>query len=367
MVTTKEDRRRLAGRMIVCGFDGTSVTAELKEVLREVQPAGLILFKRNVESPEQVFELIREVKSLPSEYPLMFSVDQEGGHVARIKEPATLWPAMASLGAINDTTLTYRVASALAREIRAIGFDVNFSPVVDVNTNPDNPVIGSRSFGAVADLVGTHGRAFYRGLHESGVGACAKHFPGHGDTDLDSHFDLPVIHHSLERLRRIDWPPFRELVVDGVGAIMSAHVLVEELDDALPGTLSQKTLSHLRNEIGFEGVIVSDDVEMKALSERFSVSDIALKGAKAGIDLFLACHKPVVQMELYRALIHGMEQKQLRDDDLLKSEKRLHAWLKRFVKPSGSREELNRWVGCPEHRVLAEEVEIRFSERAALA
>ena len=262
----REEIRRAAGRAIVCGFEGSAVDAELRELLREVRPAGLIFFARNIESPEQLLELSRELKALRPDEPLLLSVDQEGGRVARMKSPATEWPALRELGASDDPALAERLGRALALELRAVGIDVDFAPVLDVDTNPDNPVIGDRAFGSRPEEVGRLGAAFVRGMQGAGVGACGKHFPGHGDTAIDSHLDLPSVEHDLERLRRVEWPPFAAAIEAGVDAIMTAHVLVPALDAEHPGTLSPEVLGRLRDELGFQGVIVSDDIEMKAVA-----------------------------------------------------------------------------------------------------
>jgi beta-N-acetylhexosaminidase len=364
MVSIREDKRTMAGRMLMVGFEGLEVTAELREVIREIQPSGVILFKRNVTSPEQVYELTREIKMLSSAHPLMVSVDQEGGHVARIRHPATEWPAMESLGRLDDLRLTYQIGEGIGRELRAMNIDIDFAPVVDVNTNPDNPVIGSRAFSDRSDVVARHGVALYKGLEEGDVGACLKHFPGHGDTDLDSHFDLPMVHHPLERLKSIDWPPFKASIDAGVGAVMSAHVLVEILDPTLPGTLSSRTLGILRDELRFKGVIVSDDVEMKALSERYTIDEIALKGCQAGLDIFLACHRPEVQFALYRSLVVGLENKSLDDNEMKESHRRVENWQRKWHREPSAKDDLKRWVGCGEHSRLCAEVEERLLNTA---
>lgn len=351
--------RAAAGRVIACGFDSTQVTPELREILREVRPAGLVLFARNVESPEQVAELCRELKSLRADEPLLLCVDQEGGRVARIKAPATEWPTLRTLGRIGDAKLAERFGVALGREVRAMGFDVDFAPVLDVDTNPDNPVIGDRSLERDPDRVATLGAAICRGLQAAGVAACGKHFPGHGDTNTDSHLELPTLEHELDRLRAIEWPPFKAAIDAGVSSIMTAHVMVPVIDEIHPGTLSAKVLDHLRDELAFSGVIVSDDIEMKAVAERYTPMEMASLGLNAGVDLFLACHKPEVILELYRGVVQAVERDEISHTTLLAAEKRVQAWRQRFCRPKVDEADFERWVGCGEHAALVNEINER--------
>ncbi|MEO0814267.1 MAG: glycoside hydrolase family 3 N-terminal domain-containing protein, partial [Myxococcota bacterium] len=224
---TREDLRRAAGRRIICGFAGTSVDAELKEVLREVRPLGVILFARNIESPEAAAELIRELKSLPErkDDPLMVSVDQEGGRVARVRAPATEWPPMRELGRLRNSRLTEEVGFALGTELRGLGFDLDYTPVLDVDTNPANPVIGDRAFSENAAEAGDLAASLLRGLNRAGVGGCGKHFPGHGDTELDSHLALPRVEHELALIQEREWEPYRRAIAAGLDAVMTAKAL----------------------------------------------------------------------------------------------------------------------------------------------
>lgn len=355
MFLTRQEIRQAAGHLVVCGFDGVELTAELKELLREINPLGLILFARNIQSPEQVAEFNRELKCHRAQEPLLLCVDQEGGRVARVKSPATEWPPMRQLGQLNDVALTERVGRALAQELRAMNFDIDFAPVLDVDTNPQNPVIGDRSFSYDPKLVGAHGAALIKGLQESGVGACGKHFPGHGDTDLDSHLALPRVGHDLGRLRDLEWPPFTAAIKAGVGAIMTAHVVVEALDE-VPATLSHRALHHLRDELQFNGCIVSDDIEMKAVADRYSPTELAELGLKAGVDVFLACRKPEVTLELYRGLVVGTEEERLRHEDLADANRRALRWRDRFCKPAVDYKQSKTFIGSQENADLVQEI-----------
>jgi len=351
VIGTRADIRRAAGRSIICGFEGTHVTPELKAILREVVPLGLVLFKRNIESPEQVAELVRELKMMRGDDALLLCVDQEGGRVQRIREPATVWPAMRQIGETQNPLFAHKIGKALGRELRAMNFDVNFAPVLDVDTNPDNPVIGDRAFSADPRQVAEMACAFIEGLEKGGIGACGKHFPGHGDTHMDSHLELPSVDHALGRLREVEWVPFEAAIQAGLGAVMTAHVLVPRLDEERPGTLSAAVLSHLRKTLAFDGVVVSDDVEMKALADHFSIDTIAVEGTNAGVDVFLPCKTPEVMFDLYRALVQGVEQEAISHRTLLLSEKRVVSWRDRIYRPAEIPETLH-VLGCAEHQAL---------------
>lgn len=361
---TRKDVRAAAGRAIICGFEGTSVTAELKEILREVQPLGLILFARNIESPEQVAELARELKLMRKDEPLLLSVDQEGGRVQRIKQPATVWPPMRHLGQLDDERLAERVGRAIARELRAMSFDVDFAPVLDVDTNPKNPIIGDRAFSNDPKVAAKLGAAFVRGMQSVGVGACGKHFPGHGDTDLDSHLALPRVEHELPRLREVEWPPFAAAIAAGVGSIMTAHVITADLDERVPATLSREVLGHLRDELRFKGVIVSDDLEMRAVADHYAIADMAEQGLVAGVDVFLACKRYEVTMELFRGIVTAVEDGRVSERIILDSQKRALRWRERFYAPPGRFETERHVIGCAEHADLVAEIESRMTAGA---
>ncbi len=281
---------RLAGGVIVCGFDGLHAPEPLRDWLTDETVAGVILFKRNIADVAQAAALIEECNGKSSSaLPILVGVDQEGGRVARFDDPVLRLPPMRKLAAFDDLDLTREAARVLASQLRAIGINLNFAPVLDVDTNPDNPVIGDRAFGSTPDAVIAHALAFAEGLHEGGVLSCGKHFPGHGDTDLDSHFALPRLSHGRTRLDEIELRPFRA-AVGVLPSVMTAHVVFETLDPATPATMSQRAITELlRGEIGFDGAVFSDDLEMKAVSERYSLEEAGARAIDAGCDLLLVC------------------------------------------------------------------------------
>jgi beta-N-acetylhexosaminidase len=287
--------RDIAGLFCV-GFHGTSPSLEILDLIRR-GVYGVILFGRNVAEAEQVAQLVGDLKRAAGDRKLLVSIDQEGGRVARLRAPHgfTELPPMQALGRTGDADLARRVGALLGRELRAVGIDQDYAPCVDVNTNPKNPVIGDRSLSGDPARVGWMGAALAQGLQSEGVAACAKHFPGHGDTSQDSHVDLPRLPHPLERLRRVELAPFAVLARAGVASMMTAHVVFEALDAERPATLSAPVLRLMRTEVGFDGCCISDDLEMKAVAEHFPLEEIAPGCVLAGVDALLVSHTPTTQ------------------------------------------------------------------------
>jgi beta-N-acetylhexosaminidase len=357
--------RRDIGQFLIGSMPDRSLPVELRSLAREFDLGGVILFSRNIEAPEQVAELAAESEALGRTSPAWVSVDQEGGRVARLKEPFTKWPPMATLGRAGreGEPLAERFAKALAEELRAVGITLDYAPVLDIHTNPKNPVIGDRALAERADDVARLGRVIIKALQASGVAACGKHFPGHGDTSTDSHFELPLIEHAPDRLRAIEFEPFRAAVAEQVAFIMTAHVLVPSLDEERPSTLSPRVVQALlREELGFEGVILSDDLEMKAVSARYAVPESAVEAIRAGCDGILICSGDVdLQARTLEALVKAVESGTItaaRFDDAFM---RLRRAKERFLigeRPGPARRirDLRQILGREEHQVVAAEM-----------
>ncbi|HEY6557508.1 MAG TPA: beta-N-acetylhexosaminidase [Polyangiaceae bacterium] len=299
----------LCGQLLVVGFDGPTLPSAIAEQLSRRELGGVILFKRNLPSLTQIHELTSAVVDVsPDDLPPFIGIDQEGGRVARLPEPCLRLPAMRVLGRIADVELVRRAASVLGRELSALGINLDFAPVLDVDSNPDNPIIGDRAFSSDTDTVARLGRAFIEGLQEQGVLACGKHFPGHGDTNKDSHLDLPRVKHDKARLDHVELPPFRTACLREVAALMTAHVVYDELDPETPATLSRRICTTLlRSEIGFRGVLFSDDLEMRALSDRFSIEQTAVGAVRAGCDALLVCSNRELAQRAHTALVDKAE------------------------------------------------------------
>lgn len=301
--------RHQIGQLLMAGFPGASLTVELRALAREFSLGGVIYFARNVEEPAQVAEVSREIALLTTDLPPWVGVDQEGGRVARFKRGFTLWPPMATLGRSGDVDLARRFARAMAVELRAVGVTLDFAPVLDIFTNPKNTAIGDRAFARDAAEVSAFGVAVIEELQGAGLAACGKHFPGHGDTLADSHHDLPLVEHEPDRLRAVEFVPFRAAIAADVASLMSCHVLVPAFDEERPGTLSPAIVQGLmRDELGFDGLIFTDDMEMKAIAARMPVPDACVAAIAAGCDAVLVCSgNHDLQAATIEALIRAVE------------------------------------------------------------
>ena len=353
--------RREIGQLLIGSLPGTTITPEIRSLAREFSLGGVILFARNIEAPEQVAELAHDVQALASDLPLWVSVDQEGGRVARLKAPFTEWPPMAVLGRSGDVALAARFGAALAAELRAVGITLDYAPVLDIDTNPANPVIGDRALGQDAERVARLGAAIVDALQRQGVAACGKHFPGHGDTSVDSHIELPLVEHPPDRIRRVECVPFRAAIRAGVAFIMTAHVLVPSFDEERPATLSPRIVQGLlRDELGFEGVILSDDLEMKAIATLHAVPDAAVDAVAAGCDGLLICSGDVdLQATALETLVYAVEQERLPYSRLEDALARLRRAKERFLAvpvTPGRVTRLGQILGCDAHQQIVEEM-----------
>jgi beta-N-acetylhexosaminidase len=301
--------RHQIGQLLMAGFPAAALTVELRALAREFSLGGVIFFGRNVEEPAQVAEVAREIAMLTADPPPWVGVDQEGGRVARFRNGFTRWPPMATLGRSGDVELARRFARAMAAELRAVGITIDFAPVLDIFTNPENTAIGDRALGATAEDVARLGVAIIESLQEAGIAACGKHFPGHGDTLADSHHDLPIVEHDPDRLRAVEFVPFRAAIAAGVASMMSCHVLVPAFDEEQPGTLSRRVVQGLlRDELGFDGLVFTDDMEMQAIAGRMPVPDACVAAVAAGCDAVLVCSgNHDLQHATIEALIRAVE------------------------------------------------------------
>ena len=357
---------RRVGQRFMIGFEGLEASDDAKALIREFGVGHVVLFARNVAGPEQVAELVRELQACARDaghgQPLLVAVDQEGGRVARLKEPWTTWPSARAVGRTGSEEVARRMAESLAGELKACGIRYDFIPCVDVDTNPKNPVIGDRSFGDDPELVGRLGAAVIRGLQDNGVLACAKHFPGHGDTDVDSHLDLPSIEHPRSRIEDVELRPFRKAIEAGVATVMASHLLVRELDEALPASLSPKIVNGLlRKDLGYGGVVVTDALEMGALAKHWTPGQIGVLSAKAGCDLLAICRGHDAQVEMMEGLVRACESGEVPFKEAEASEGRVRALKDRFL--AGYRDpdprEAREAAGRSQYRALAEEIAAR--------
>ena len=343
-----ESARWQPGQALFAGFEGTACPQPLLDLIAAGRVSGIVLFARNVVDPPQVRRLVAELRARePADAPLIVAIDQEGGRVQRLRAPWTEWPPMRRLGELTegagaaapsapaasvdgpagDVSATAAVARALAVELRDCGVALDFAPVVDVDSNPANPVIGDRSFGREPRQVAAHARTFIAAMQADGVACCAKHFPGHGDTTLDSHLALPKIAHDLDRLLAVELPPFAAAVEAGVASVMSAHVVFEAIDAKRPATFSPDVMALLRERLRFDGLVFSDDLEMKAVADHWRPDEMVDLALGAGIDVLLACKR----FELVTALLERLES--LPDARIEAALRRVAALKQRFARP----------------------------------
>lgn len=281
------------GQMVLAGVEGTEVTAPFAAFIQQAKVGGFIFYADNLQSPEQSINLINGIKgeNESNPFPLFIAVDQEGGKVTRLPGGLHELPANAELGAMEDERLSYQFGALLGQQVDAFGFNVNFAPVLDVNSNPDNPVIGDRSFGQDPEVVSVHGVAVMSGISSEKVIPVIKHFPGHGDTSEDSHFALPSVSKSLNKLEQLEWIPFRRAIAEGADVVMTAHLMLPQLDPDAPATMSKRIITdHLKERLGFTGVVITDDMTMKAITDHYEIGAAAVEAIKAGCDIILVAH-----------------------------------------------------------------------------
>ena len=359
---SRRDIRRHIGQLAIAGFAGEAIPADLHTLAREFDLGGIILFARNVSAPEQVAEISREARTMAQELPLWVSVDQEGGRVARLKAPFTVWPPMMTLGRSGNEQLAERFARALAAELKAVGITLDYTPVLDILTNPKNPVIGDRALADRAEDVARLGRTIVRTLQGEGIAACGKHFPGHGDTSTDSHHELPLVEHPPDRIEAVELVPFRAAIEAGVASIMTAHILIPAYDMERPATLSPTIVDGLlKRTLGYQGLVLSDDLEMKAIGARYGIPEATVAAIAAGCDAVLMCGASQEPQALaLEALIKAVEDGSLpvkRVEDALARHRRVK---ERFLAPArpapltGSA--LRAALGREEHQAVAAEM-----------
>ncbi|MDX8342658.1 beta-N-acetylhexosaminidase [Rossellomorea sp. YZS02] len=299
------------GQMLVAGVNGTQMDEPTKNLIQKHKVGGFIFFSDHLTSPEQTVRFLNQLKEANTDNPLpmLLSVDQEGGNVTRLPGRISNFPTNQKIGNANDPDISYEVGTLLGQELKEFGFNLDFAPVLDVNSNPNNPIIGDRSFSADPDIVSELGIQTMKGIQSQGVISTIKHFPGHGDTSVDSHLALPVVNKSLQELEDMELIPFKRAIDDGADLIMVAHILLPRLDDTYPSSLSEKIVTDLlRNKLKYKGVVITDDMTMKAVADNFGMGESAVQAVKAGSDLVLIAHdaqKAVTAMEALKSAVQN--------------------------------------------------------------
>ncbi len=319
------------GQRLVGGFPGTEMSEEFIRLVKEYKIGNVILFQHNVESSEQLIRLCRSVRELITRetgHRPFITVDQEGGGVTRLPQEAVNVPGAMALAATGDEENARCAAYLTARELRAFGIDFDLAPSVDVNCDPDNPIIGVRSFGDTPEQVSRYALAALRGYTEGGVLCSAKHFPGHGDTAMDTHVSLPCIDKSMEELERMELPPFQAMIDAGCPAVTTTHILFPQLElEELPATMSRRIITGLLKErMGFRGLVVSDCMEMDAIARHYGSAKGTVKAMAAGVDLVFISHSASVLEEAARAARAAVEAGELSMEEMDASVEKILAY-----------------------------------------
>jgi len=282
------------GQLMMVGVDGERFTSDMEDLIQKEKVGGIILLPKNISSAEQTMKLLNDLKNANevNEIPLFLSVDEEGGTISRLPDEFDELPTTREIGKMNKPDFSLEVGKFLAGQVKSLGYNMNMAPVLDVDSNLDNPVIGDRSFSSDPDIVASLGIATMKGMQEEQVIPVVKHFPGHGDTSVDSHSALPILEADMDRLNALELIPFKNAIDEGADAVMTAHILFPKIDSAHPATLSEKLVNGLlREQLGFEGVIITDDLTMGAIRTSYSAGQAAVRAFLAGHDILLICHE----------------------------------------------------------------------------
>lgn len=356
-----EDLKKKIGQFFMIRFEGHHPTPEVEALIKEWGIGGVVLFASNCVGVKKTQELILHLKSLSKDSPLCVAIDHEGGRVHRLPKPVTRFPPLKTLGKLYErmpsSTLASEVGHAMGRELKALGIDLNFAPVVDVHTNPFNPVIGDRSAGSNPEIVSLVAGQLIQGLQGEGVSACVKHFPGHGDTNEDSHHVLPSLPHNLKRLRSMELIPFQTAIQKGVASIMTAHVVYDGIDKGTPATFSVKILRDiLRTELGFNGLIISDDLSMGAIGKNCGMEEGCVKAFLAGCDIVLALCEPKKIGSALNIFASAIGTRKIPFERVEKSLQRIIAFKERFCAPGGVKTPNLGVIGSQEHQYLLNKI-----------
>ncbi|CAI6040124.1 Beta-hexosaminidase [Paenibacillus sp. JJ-100] len=321
------------GQMILAGVQGTTLDDQAKQMIANQKIGGIIFYANNVTTLQGTAAFVQSIKeeNQQNPVPILMSVDQEGGKVNRMPDTVESIPSNRIVGKTNDPELAEEMGALLARQIKLAGFNVDFAPVLDINSNPKNPVIGDRSFGTSPDLVTRMGIAEMKGLRNEGVIPVVKHFPGHGDTSVDSHLDLPVVNKSEKQLAELEWIPFQAAVKEQAEAVMVAHILFPELDPKYPASLSDVIIGdHLRGKLKYDGVVITDDLSMGAISKNYPLEEAAVATVHAGSDILLVAHSYESAKTIFDTLISAVKSGEIKESRIDESVYRILSLKQQF-------------------------------------
>jgi beta-N-acetylhexosaminidase len=352
------DAQELLGELFIMGFNGLELSEETSALISQAGIGGVILFSHNADTPAQIAELTNEIKSCRNGSPVFISVDHEGGKIQRFRKGFTKIPEAAAIAAMNSPKLAFDISEIIAKELKAVGVNLNYCPVADITTNPKNPVIGNRAYGTSEEVVSKYVTAVIRGHLIHDVQVCVKHFPGHGDTAIDSHFALPSVDTPLEVLREREFKPFQKAFKARCGMVMTAHILNTKIDPKMPATLSKVFLQTLlRKELRYEKLIISDDLEMKAIADNYGAEEAPRLALEAGCDM-LIYRSEAATRHAYHSLIKALKNETLRIETVLSAAERVRAFKNENLTqcPAVSIPSVSEQLATIEHLALVERV-----------
>lgn len=313
------------GQLIFAGVTGKTITAVTEVIINQYKVGGIILFANNLENVEQSIQLLNQLKTENEQnpLPLFLGVDQEGGRVERLPGFIKM-PTNEEIGMINNEKFSYKVGELLGKQLNSFGFNLNFAPVIDIDSNPNNPVIADRSFGKDPKIVGKLGMQTMLGMKKQHIIPVVKHFPGHGDTEVDSHLELPLIDKSVAELQVLELIPFKESIEAGVDAMMTAHILLPQIDDEFPASMSKKVITGiLREQLDYDGVVMTDDMTMRAITDHFEIGEAAVQSIKAGTDIILIAHHFEGLVSVFDTLRTAIEDEEITEERINQSIQRI--------------------------------------------
>jgi beta-N-acetylhexosaminidase len=353
----------LVGQLFFIGIDGPELSAKEADFITKNNIGGVTLFGRNLKSPAELHKLCTDLNNLKikslSKAPLFIAIDMEGGRVHRLKAPFTQWPSLGKLAKLDSTSVAFKFANMMGLELRAMGINLDFAPCVDVFTNPKNVLIGDRSLGTDPEFVAKMASALVRGYIKAGVIACAKHFPGHGNTVIDSHEDLPIEEVDMATLESRELIPFKKTFRARMDMVMTAHIKYTKIDPKYPATLSPTIIKQLlRENMRYKNLIISDDLDMKALTKNYTREEIPVLAMQAGCDILLYCNEPSSPPIGLEQIKKAVRDKTISEAQVNESLKRVTALKKEFLTTSGPipLAEASKLIGHPEHIRLAKSI-----------
>lgn len=318
------------GQMMFYGVNGTNVDDKVVNLFEDQHAGGIILYgHRNfwgssLDNNVKYVNSIKKANRQNSDIPLFIGFDEEGGSMSQLPQELMRTPSKGELGNTNDSSLATGIGAGTAKKLKLLGINTDFGTVLDINTNKNNPIIGVRSYGSTKEKVTEFGINELKAIQNEGVIPTVKHFPGHGDTEVDSHLGLPSLNHDLNRLKSTELVPFQTAINNGVDMVMTAHIMLPQIDKEYPATMSKKILTDLlRDEIGYKGVIITDDLEMQAISKNWDLGEAAIKSVEAGADILLVCHTIENQQKVYNAVVQGVNDGKIDENRIDESVRRI--------------------------------------------